>query len=107
MFLRNPAKPRGKEHTTPRARFHVTEDRNKPRIALVKGIEAPSWTDLVMQVAQSMQNDPQTAAFQIVPPVEALSSEPFHTNVYNLPGLGRWKRCEEMALFLGTARQLG
>ena len=76
-------------------------------MGLVKGIEAPSWTDLVMQVAEPMWNDPQTATIQIVSPGEALSSETFYTNAYDLSGLGRWKRCEEMALFLGTARQLG
>lgn len=59
-----------------------------------------------MQVAEPMWNDPQTAAIQIVSPGEALSWETFYTNVYDLSGLRRWKRCEEMALFLETARQL-
>lgn len=76
-------------------------------MGLVKGIEAPSWTDLVMQVAEPMRNDPQTAAIQIVSLGEALPSETFYTNVYDLSGLGRWKRYEEMALFLETGRQLG
>lgn len=59
-----------------------------------------------MQVAEPMWNDPQTATIQIVCPGEALSSETFYTNVCDLSGLGRWKRCEDMALFLETARQL-
>lgn len=39
-------------------------------------------------------------------PLERLSSETFYTNLYDLSGLGRWKRCEEVALFLETATQL-
>lgn len=60
-----------------------------------------------MQVAEPMWNDPQTATIQIISPEEALSSETFYTNVCDLSGLGRWKRCEETALFLETARRLG
>lgn len=59
-----------------------------------------------MQVTEPVWNDPQTAAVQMVSPAEAPSSEMFYINVYDLSGLGRLKRCEEMALFLGNARQL-
>lgn len=72
LFLRNATKPCSKEHRTPRACFYVTVDRNKLWIGLVKGVEAPSWTDLVMQVAELMRSDPQTATIQIASPGEAV-----------------------------------